>query len=55
MVIGGVGCESWVVMRGARRVAALPCGRWSKWVVLGFWVVVVAVAGPLAGKLNGAQ
>jgi RND superfamily putative drug exporter len=24
-------------------------------VVLGFWIVVVAVAGPLAGKLNGAQ
>jgi putative drug exporter of the RND superfamily len=42
-------------MSGARRIAALPCGRWSKWVVLGFWVVVFAVAGPLAGKLNSAQ
>jgi putative drug exporter of the RND superfamily len=42
-------------MSGARRIASVPCGRWSKWVVLGFWVVVFAVAGPLAGKLNSAQ
>jgi putative drug exporter of the RND superfamily len=42
-------------MSGARRIAALPCGRWSKWVVLAFWVAVFAVAGPLAGKLNSAQ
>src|SRR5215207_3768992 len=42
-------------MSWARRIAALPCGRWTKWVVLGFWVVVFAVAGPLAGKLNSAQ
>src|SRR5918994_2047466 len=43
------------VMSGARRIASLPGGRWSKWVVLGFWIVVFAVAGPLAGKLNSAQ
>jgi RND superfamily putative drug exporter len=42
-------------MSWARRIASLPGGRWGKWVVLGFWVVVVAVAGPLAGKLNSAQ
>jgi putative drug exporter of the RND superfamily len=42
-------------MSWARRIAALPCGRWTKWVVLAFWIVVVAVAGPLAGKLNSAQ
>jgi putative drug exporter of the RND superfamily len=42
-------------MSGARRIASLPGGRWTKWVVLGFWVVVFAVAGPLAGKLNSAQ
>ena len=29
--------------------------RWSKWVVLAFWVVAFAVAGPLADKLNSAQ
>src|SRR4029450_3908492 len=44
-----------VVMSGVRRIASLPAGRWGKWVVLGFWVVVFAVAGPLAGKLNSAQ
>jgi putative drug exporter of the RND superfamily len=42
-------------MSGAGRIAALPCGRWTKWLVLAFWVVVFAVAGPLAGKLNSAQ
>jgi RND superfamily putative drug exporter len=42
-------------MGAARRMAGLPAGRRSKWVVLGFWVVVFAVAGPLAGKLNSAQ
>jgi putative drug exporter of the RND superfamily len=39
-------------MSGARRIARLPGGRWTKWLVLGFWF---AVAGPLAGKLNSAQ
>jgi RND superfamily putative drug exporter len=42
-------------MSGARGIAALPCGRWTKWVVLAFWIGVFAVAGPLAGKLNSAQ
>jgi RND superfamily putative drug exporter len=42
-------------MSRARRLAALPCGRWSKWGVLVFWIAVLAVAGPLAGKLNSAQ
>jgi RND superfamily putative drug exporter len=42
-------------MGWARRIAGIPCGRWSKWAVLVFWVVVFAVAGPLAGKLNSAQ
>ncbi|HEX5879764.1 MAG TPA: MMPL family transporter, partial [Actinomycetota bacterium] len=42
-------------MSGTGRIAALLCGRWTKWVVLAFWIVVFAVAGPLAGKLNSAQ
>jgi putative drug exporter of the RND superfamily len=42
-------------MSAARRIAALPGGRWTKWVVLAFWIAVFAVAGPLAGKLNSAQ
>jgi RND superfamily putative drug exporter len=37
------------------RIAGLPCGRWTKWLVLVFWAVVFFVAGPLAGKLNSAQ
>jgi len=40
---------------GVQRIAGLPCGRWTKWAVLAFWVAVVAVTGPLAGKLNSAQ
>ena len=55
MVVGGVGVTTGGVMSGVRRIAALPCGRWSKWVVLGFWIVVFAVAGPLSAKLNSAQ
>jgi putative drug exporter of the RND superfamily len=38
-----------------RGIAGLVCGRWSKWAVFALWIAVVAVAGPLAGKLNGAQ
>src|SRR3954449_686914 len=30
-------------------------GRRTKWLVLLFWIVLVAVAGPLAGKLTGAE
>jgi RND superfamily putative drug exporter len=36
-------------------MAWLVCGRWTKWAVLGFWVVVLAITGPLAGKLTGVQ
>ncbi|HCU95304.1 MAG TPA: hypothetical protein DHU96_22370 [Actinobacteria bacterium] len=36
-------------------MAALPCGRRSKYAVLAFWVIVVALTGPLAGKLMGAE
>src|SRR6266545_4515367 len=43
------------VMSRAQRIAGLPCGRWSKLVVLVFWIAVFAVAQPLAGKLNSAQ
>jgi RND superfamily putative drug exporter len=36
-------------------IARLVCGRWSKWIVLALWVVVVVVAGPMAGKLSGVE
>ena len=39
----------------ARRIAGIPAGSWTKWLVVGFWVVVVLVAYPLMGKLNGAE
>jgi RND superfamily putative drug exporter len=39
----------------ARRLANIPAGSWAKWLVVGFWVVVVAVAYPLSGKLTGAE
>jgi RND superfamily putative drug exporter len=38
-----------------RSIARIPCGRWTKWAVLAAWVVVFIVAGPLAGKLKGAE
>jgi len=39
----------------ARRITTLPCGKRSKWVVVVFWLIVVAVTGSLAGKLQGAE
>ncbi len=42
-------------MSRASRIASIPCGHWTKWLVVAFWVLVVALAGPLAGKLNGAE
>ena len=42
-------------MNRARRLAALPCGRRSKWVVLALWIVLLVALGPLAGKLTGVE
>lgn len=39
----------------ARRIAALPCGRRTKYLVVVFWIVVIALTGSLAGKLQGAE
>jgi RND superfamily putative drug exporter len=36
-------------------VARLVSGRWSKWIVLALWIVVLAVAAPMAGKLSGVE
>jgi RND superfamily putative drug exporter len=38
-----------------RQIAGKLTGRVTKWLVLLFWLVVVAVAAPLAGKLTGVQ
>ncbi|GAA2606684.1 hypothetical protein Adu01nite_17570 [Paractinoplanes durhamensis] len=40
---------------GTGGIARLVCGRWSKWIVLGLWVVVLVLAVPLAGKLTGVE
>ncbi|MFC1410301.1 MMPL family transporter [Streptacidiphilus sp. N1-12] len=42
-------------MNFARRLAALPCGRRGKWVVLVSWVILLLVLAPLAGKLTNAE
>src|SRR5215831_18884540 len=39
----------------ARRLAALPCGRRTKYLVLVFWILVIAVTAPLSSKLMGAE
>ncbi len=42
-------------MTRVRAIVGAPAGRRTKWLVLVFWLVVVAVAGPLSGKLMGAE
>ena len=38
-----------------RAMIKAPAGRRGKWLVLVIWLVLVAVAGPLSGKLTGAE
>ena len=42
-------------MSKASAIIRLPAGRRTKWAVLVFWLIIVAVLGPLAGKLTGAE
>src|SRR6266542_4052722 len=42
-------------MSRLRRIAEIPAGSRTKWLVVGFWVVVVVVAFPLSSKLTGAE
>jgi RND superfamily putative drug exporter len=37
------------------RLAGIPAGSWTKWIVVGFWLVVLMIALPLSGKLMGAE
>jgi putative drug exporter of the RND superfamily len=37
------------------KIAEFPAGSWTKWVVVGFWVVVLVLAFPLSKKLTGAE
>jgi RND superfamily putative drug exporter len=41
--------------RGATRLIAIICGRRSKFLIVAFWILVVAALGGLAGKLQGAE
>lgn len=38
-----------------RRVAAVPSGRRSKWLVLAAWLILAMALGPLAGKLGDVE
>jgi putative drug exporter of the RND superfamily len=42
-------------MSTSRGIARLVCGRRTKWIVLGFWAVVIVLAFPLSGKLSGVE
>jgi putative drug exporter of the RND superfamily len=37
------------------KITGLPCGRRTKYLVVVFWLIVVALLGSLAGKLQGAE
>src|SRR5579859_571168 len=41
--------------KGINRLIAIICGRRTKWVIVVFWLLVVAALGGLAGKLQGAE
>src|SRR6266566_10035819 len=42
-------------MSRLKSMVGIPAGRRTKWLVLVFWLVVVFAAGPLSGKLTGAE
>ena len=42
-------------MNVARKIVEFPAGSWTKWLVVGFWVVVLVIAFPLSSKLTGAE
>src|SRR5215471_16434354 len=42
-------------MSRMRKIAEIPAGSWTKWVVVAFWVVVLVLAFPLSKKLTGAE
>jgi len=37
------------------RLATIPTGRWSKWLVIVIWLVVVGALAPLSGRLTGVE
>ncbi len=43
------------LMSPKRRITTFVAGPRTKWLIVAFWVIVMAVAVPLSGKLSGAQ
>jgi putative drug exporter of the RND superfamily len=39
----------------AKKLAEIPAGSWTKWIVVGFWLVVLILTFPLFTKLMGAE
>jgi len=39
----------------AKKLAEIPAGSWTKWIVVGFWLVVLIITFPLFTKLMGAE
>jgi len=52
---GGRGARPDQPRSGGSRLVAFVCGRRSKYLVVAFWILVVAALGGLAGKLQGAE
>ena len=42
-------------MSKLRKIAEIPAGSWTKWVVVGFWVLMLVILLPLSAKLSGAE
>jgi putative drug exporter of the RND superfamily len=42
-------------MSRLRKIAEIPAGSWTKWVVVGFWVLVLVILFPLSKKINGVE
>ncbi len=42
-------------MSRLRKIAEIPAGRWTKWLIVGIWLVVMVLALPLSSKLTGAE
>ncbi len=42
-------------MNAVRKLAEIPAGRRTKWLVVAFWVVVLILTLPLSSKLTGAE
>jgi putative drug exporter of the RND superfamily len=63
VIVDGRQREAWFACRQYRggsmsalkKMAEIPAGSWTKWVVVGFWVVVLVLAFPLSKKLSGAE